>query len=109
MTVPTGLTLASGRLGGGGRVVGNVSGRFGGIVVRDGCTTGFANGVASAWLACSSAVANAFTLTKRCFGSFANAVSTTCSTSAVIVGTFLRKDGGGVNACCIAISIAVPL
>src|SRR5215470_4600268 len=116
MTVPTGLISAADCLGGEGGMTGNVGGRSGGLVVRGGCTIGvpggvttrtdgFTNVTTSAWLACSSAVANACTLAKRPFGSLASAVITTCSTSGKIVGTFSRNGGGGVMVCWTATSL----
>src|SRR5438876_9287498 len=60
-------------------------------------------------LACSSALANACTVTKRCLGSFASAVFTTCSSSDEIVGTRSRKGAGGANMCCVQSSVKEPL
>ena len=49
----------------------------------------------SDWLACARALAKACTFPNRCFGSFASAVITTCSTSRGIVGSFSLKGWGG--------------
>src|SRR5437764_2549117 len=57
------------------------------------------------WLACSRAVAKAWMLRKRCCGSFARAISTTCSTSEGMVGTFVRKGGGEANICWLTTSV----
>lgn len=59
-------------------------------------------------LACSNALAKARTLPKRCLGSLASAVITTCSTSAEMLGTFSRSDGGDARQCLAAISVKKP-
>jgi len=68
-----------------------------------GCVDTGVDGVV--WLACSKAVAKACTVAKRCLGSLASAVNTTCSTSSGKVGTFSRKEGGGVIKCLAKISV----
>src|SRR5437764_4250219 len=60
------------------------------------------------WLACSNAFANACTLPKRCFGSLARAVMTTCSTSCEMPGIFSRNGGGDANMCCAQSSVNEP-
>jgi hypothetical protein len=57
-------------------------------------------------LACSKADAKAHMLSKRLYGSFSKARSTTCSTAGVIAGIFSCKGTGGMNMCCMAVSIA---
>ena len=63
---------------------------------------------ASSLLASSRASAKACTRSKRCFGFLASAFNTTCSTAGGMVETFSRKDGGGVSACLMAISVNDP-
>ena len=58
--------------------------------------------------ACSSALAKACRLAKRRCGSLARAISITCSTSGVIVGTLSCKDGREANMCWVAISVNDP-
>src|ERR1700694_629390 len=58
--------------------------------------------------ACSKALAKACTLPKRRCGSFARAVSTTCSSSGEMVGIFSDKGGGGIRICWLAISVKDP-
>ena len=58
--------------------------------------------------ACSSALAKARRLEKRCCGSLASAIISTCSTSGDIVGSFSRKGGRVANICWVAISVKVP-
>src|SRR6266446_5020360 len=63
---------------------------------------------AEVWLACSRAVAKAWTLAKRWRGSFASAVSITCSTAGGMLGTFWRKGGGGAITCWVHSSMNEP-
>lgn len=58
--------------------------------------------------ACSRALAKARRLEKRCCGSLARAISSTCSTSGEIVGNFSRKGERVANICWVAISVKVP-
>src|SRR6266436_7107007 len=51
------------------------------------------------WLACSKAVANSCTVGKRCCGTLASALSTTCSTAGGSFGIFSCKGGGGTLRC----------
>ena len=59
-------------------------------------------------LACTSALAKARSVAKRCCGSLARAIAMTCSTSSGSVGSLSRKDGTGANTCWLAISVNVP-
>ncbi len=88
------------KLDGGVAVVGCASGV--GIVTG---SVGADSSACSDREACSNAVANACTLPKRCLGSLARAVITTCSTSGEIVGICSRKDGEGTMVCLMAISL----
>src|SRR6266566_1660698 len=54
-------------------------------------------------------MAKALILAKRCCGSLASAIITTCSTSGEIEGNLSRKGGGEPNMCWLAISLKVPL
>src|SRR5690348_7800626 len=49
--------------------------------------------------ACSRAVAKACRLLKRCCGSLASAIITTCSIVGPIAGNFSRNGGGGTKRC----------
>ena len=63
---------------------------------------------ASSRLASSNAMAKASTLAKRCAGSLARACSTTCSTSAKIIGTRSCNDGGSLVNCWNINSVTEP-
>ena len=51
------------------------------------------------WQTCSKTSANVCMLVKRESGSFARAVSTTCSIAQESVGTLSRKEGGEALLC----------
>src|SRR5205814_9332056 len=65
-------------------------------------------GIWVCWLACSKTWANSSTVAKRCLGSLARALNTTCSTSFGNAGNCSWKGGGGVMTCCTASSTTVP-
>src|SRR5947209_20333929 len=61
-----------------------------------------------AWLACSRAVAKAWTVAKRWVRSLARAVSTMRSTSGGSEGTFSCRGGGGAYICWVHSSVNDP-
>src|SRR5436309_16134030 len=73
-----------------------------------GCGGGGRTTFGADWLACSKAFAKACTLPKRCFGSLARAVITTCSTSCETPDDFSHNDGGDANMCCAQSSVNEP-
>ena len=59
-------------------------------------------------LACSRALAKAWRLAKRCWGSLAKAIMITFSTSGESVGSFSCKEAGVAKTCWLAISVKDP-
>ena len=59
-------------------------------------------------LACSRALAKAWRLAKRCWGSLAKAIMITFSTSGESAGSFSCKEAGVAKTCWLAISVKDP-
>ena len=72
-----------------------------GALVSNACSGAFPH-------ACSSALAKARRLEKRCCGSLASAIISTCSTSGDIVGSFSLKGGRVANICWVHNSVKDP-